>query len=777
MKMFNLNRKSNIVGRLIAGLLICVIIALSMPEIEVEADDDDRPSSVTISAPGDYNKSVDVYADSNNHAVVNFDLSGSYHCTGVSPFDDCTMDSSKVEFGNIGRGTVKTYTASFDYTHMDSTSGNVGSVSIVVHGQDKMTPNLKIEPLSDSIVYGTIDDYSEISPESFVSITKVTDSSANPIYKKDGIDITAQKSNRPMEPGVYEVTLDCSDAVDYKPATASATFTVSKYSPTLTIPDVNPGETPHPTYSVAYDGEIKDCSDGMGMEYGAVVVYKGENDADYDEVVPTEVGIYTAKIEYDSQTEVLNNPAITTFKIQYLEGSGKVTVADTVYGEKVLPVAESSTNDVDGVEFYFKKNGADDSTYTKTTPSETGDYICKAVFPITGRYNKYEAECSFSIFLLKGSGKVTVADTVYGESSVKPKAESDTNDADKAEFFYKVKNTEDSTYTKEPPKKPGKYVCKAVFPKTGSYDECTATCEFVIEKAKGAGTLTASDIYVGMDSKVTPVSATNGVTAVTYKYKEKGADDSKYTDKVPTEPGEYIVKATFAATDYYLETSATAGFKTSYMPAPTFGLSGTQGKKNFYTDTVTIKAPAGYEVSLSYGKDYKDSINILDGVKYVYFKDKATGALSDKAAVPSYKMDSLLPVVKGVKNNDTIFKDEYELEITDDYLEMVKVNDQTVPVKDGKATYKLTSDSGEMLYKIEATDQAGHTVTYTITVASPWVEDGFVPAGQIVKLKPGKAYSLKSGKKYKIKGDDTVYNGGSKFYVDKETSLELEEVQ
>ncbi|HAL01848.1 MAG TPA: hypothetical protein DCP07_00655 [Lachnospiraceae bacterium] len=517
--------------------------------------------------------------------------------------------------------------------------------------------------------------------------------------KKDNASF--DETAKPIAPGTYSVTASVAEDSDYEAISDTATFVVSKFTPTLSIPDVTTGGEPHPTCTYATrEGNIATVdslpNNGASLSQPGIA-YKGAGDEEYSFTVPTEPGDYSATLVYSSDSRLgdFNNDVTTTFKISLKEGKGKVTVADTV----------------------------------------------------------------------------------YGESSVKPKAESDTNDADKAEFFYKVKNTDDSTYTKDRPTKPGKYVCKAVFPKTGSYDECTATCEFVIEKAKGAGTLTASDIYVGMDSKVTPVSATNGVTAVTYKYKEKGADDSKYTDKVPTEPGEYIVKATFAATDYYLETSATAGFKTNYMPAPTFGLSGTQGKKNFYTDTVTIKAPAGYEVSLSYGKDYKDSINILDGVKYVYFKDTKTGALSDKTAVPAYKMDSLLPVVKGVKNNDTIFKDEYELEITDDNLEMVKVNDQTVPVKDGKATYKLTSDSGEMLYKIEATDQAGHTVTYTITVASPWVEDGFVPAGQIVKLKPGKAYSLKSGKKYKIKGDDTLYNGGSKFYVDKETSLELEEVQ
>ena len=698
MKKFNKIGKVNTLYRTIATVLVFAIALLAFPEMkEVQAAD---YPSVDITGPGQ-EKSVTVTANDSGYAklTINFPEEAECSVLGGTGVTVTTTDTSiTFEWSSVSAGTDYEFTQIFLFEEEGLELESVVHVRLL--GPKKVC-NITISPLSSSIVYGTLSNYDTKSASSVVNIVFPSDYTGprSVTYIKDGVDYTASQTNTPLPVGSYSVTAECEGDDTYKAGEASASFTVSKYTPTLSIPDVSPGETPHPTCTYATRGGSIATVDSLPNIGASInlpgIAYKGAGDEEYSFTVPTEPGDYSATLVYSSDSRLgdFNNDVTTTFKISLKEGKGKVTVADTV----------------------------------------------------------------------------------YGESSVKPKAESDTNDADKAEFFYKVKNTDDSTYTKDRPTKPGKYVCKAVFPKTGNYDSCSATCEFVIEKAKGVGTLSASDVYVGMEPKASPVSATNGVTAVTYQYKEKGASDSSYTDKVPTKPGEYTVKATFAATDYYLETSATANFKTSYMPAPTFGLTGEQGKNDFYTDTVSVKAPAGYEVSLSYGKDYKDSINILDGVKYVYFKDKATGALSDKAAVPSYKMDSVLPVVKGVKNNDTIFKDEYELEITDDYLEMVKVNDQTVPVKDGKATYKLTSDSGEMLYKIEATDQAGHTVTYTITVASPWVKDGFVPAGQIVKLKPGKAYSLKGGKKYKIKGDDTVYNGGTQFYVDEERELELEE--
>ena len=47
---------------------------------------------------------------------------------------------------------------------------------------------------------------------------------------------------------------------------------------------------------------------------------------------------------------------------------------------------------------------------------------------------------------------------------------------------------------------------------------------------------------------------------LTYRYKATDADDETYIETVPTDAGEYVVKATVAETDNYLSGSGTAEF-------------------------------------------------------------------------------------------------------------------------------------------------------------------------------------------------------------------------
>ena len=82
-----------------------------------------------------------------------------------------------------------------------------------------------------------------------------------------------------------------------------------------------------------------------------------------------------------------------------------------------------------------------------------------------------------------------------------------------------------------------------------------------IVKAEGTASVSLSDwTYGETASKPVPTSKTNGINNVTYQYKVKGADDTTYSDTLPTNAGDYTVKATFAATDNYNEVTATADF-------------------------------------------------------------------------------------------------------------------------------------------------------------------------------------------------------------------------
>ena len=87
---------------------------------------------------------------------------------------------------------------------------------------------------------------------------------------------------------------------------------------------------------------------------------------------------------------------------------------------------------------------------------------------------------------------------------------------------------------------------------------------FTVAQDDGSATVSIEGWEYGDTAKApVPVSSTNGTDHVTYQYKVKDADDSTYTNEVPTLPGDYTVKANFPATTNYKATEATADFTIS----------------------------------------------------------------------------------------------------------------------------------------------------------------------------------------------------------------------
>lgn len=91
--------------------------------------------------------------------------------------------------------------------------------------------------------------------------------------------------------------------------------------------------------------------------------------------------------------------------------------------------------------------------------------------------------------------------------------------------------------------------------------EIANTEEIIFKKLNGKASVSMKGWTVGeTPSEPIPESKTNGTEKVSYLYKLSGEDDSKYSNTKPTEPGKYIVKAVFEATDVYDEVEATTEF-------------------------------------------------------------------------------------------------------------------------------------------------------------------------------------------------------------------------
>ncbi|MCD8046955.1 MAG: LPXTG cell wall anchor domain-containing protein [Clostridiales bacterium] len=137
---------------------------------------------------------------------------------------------------------------------------------------------------------------------------------------------------------------------------------------------------------------------------------------------------------------------------------------------------------------------------------------------------------------------------------------------------------------------------------TGDIATFDVTVTVTIKQAEGSGTVTIDGWTYGEAANApVPTSDTNGTDNVTYQYKVKDADDSTYSDTVPSDAGSYTVKATFAATNNYTEAEATADFT---IAKAAYDMSGVSFADVTYTYdgtekslTITGTLPDGVSVS------------------------------------------------------------------------------------------------------------------------------------------------------------------------------------
>ncbi len=80
------------------------------------------------------------------------------------------------------------------------------------------------------------------------------------------------------------------------------------------------------------------------------------------------------------------------------EGTAEFTQPGWYEGDEMpAPLVSSETNGVDHITYYYKKAGADDSTYTTTVPDKAGKYTAKAVFAATQLYQEVIKVSDFEI--------------------------------------------------------------------------------------------------------------------------------------------------------------------------------------------------------------------------------------------------------------------------------------------------------------------------------------------------------------------------------------------
>ncbi len=122
-----------------------------------------------------------------------------------------------------------------------------------------------------------------------------------------------------------------------------------------------------------------------------------------------------------------------------------------------------------------------------------------------------------------------------------------------------------------------------------------------VSKIKGSCSVSIEGWEYSPDNKnfkaPVPVSETNGTDNVAYYYKLRNSGDDSYSKEIPTDAGEYTVKAVFAETENYWELTATADFEITKKNNPeNMPMDGSMkieatGSKNLLKD---ISLPEGW---------------------------------------------------------------------------------------------------------------------------------------------------------------------------------------
>lgn len=298
------------------------------------------------------------------------------------------------------------------------------------------------------------------------------------------------------------------------------------------------------------------------------------------------------------------------------------------------------------------------------------------------------------------------------------------------------------------------------------------TEEPTTELQPGRGSVTMADYYYGGTAPAPELkSETNGTAGVVVEYKKASEPDTAYTTKVPTQVGEYMIRATFPATGSYAAVTAAAEFAIRYLPTPerAYSLNGTQGEKGYYTSSVTVVPAEGYLIADALDGDYAENLILTQDMEagQIYLKKQATGEKTDGIAREAVLIDQKVPAITAVKDGETYYKDSVQVVISDKNLSRIQINDDNIVVKGTEMTFTLSSDHGSEDYQIIARDVAGNETKVSLTVAAPWMKKGIIPTGELIRLKSDRAYSFGDGT-WQVEGDTTSYAGGRSFYVKKD---------
>ena len=374
--------------------------------------------------------------------------------------------------------------------------------------------------------------------------------------------------------------------------------------------------------------EPSDDTAGYGLVYAAsVTATAAENYAFADDVSATINGETASVTKNADGTLTITSPVFPETE------RGPVTITsigrEIVYSEEAIDISASGLFEIPpeaGTAAYIVENGTGEGTFGggKLTVKKAGSFTVTVITAETEHYHGGTASAKLVVNKADITPSVSIAGWTYGETANSPSVTGNTGGG-AVTYTYAVKGG--AEFSETVPYAVGEYTVKATIAATDNYNGGEATADFAINKADIAPSVSIEGWTYGESVNSPSVTGNTGDGVVTYTYTVKGG--AEFSETVPTDVGEYTVKATIAATDNYNGGEVTADFAISKADiTPTVSIAGWTYGETANSPSVTGNTGDGavtYAYAVKGGADFSETVPSAVGEYTV----KATIAATD----------------------------------------------------------------------------------------------------------------------------------------------------
>ena len=245
--------------------------------------------------------------------------------------------------------------------------------------------------------------------------------------------------------------------------------------------------------------------------------------------VPGEATDYTIKaVDYAGKETSYS----FTFNPNTTDADISVSVPGTIFAGDDYSV-DVKTNSDGEVSLQYKD--ASTNTVLSTKPTSAGKYTVTATAEETDFYYETSASTSYTIIKRAPDTTVTVPDIITIDSDYAIEVATDSD----GDITYQYYNKSNNTYPIKKPTTAGEYTVMVRTAETSKYYASETSVDYTISKRSPNVSLGVGTPYAGTTYSPTFYSNSDAADRAVFEYKEKNADDSKYSTTLPTAYGEY----------------------------------------------------------------------------------------------------------------------------------------------------------------------------------------------------------------------------------------------